>query len=216
VPPRIGLLLLRQKPATDGGPKDGAKCRSGHVFGVVGQAGRAIEQPAERAQTGRRPGRKPEILGWLLAVTNVVAILKRKKSTSAPPCFLKAHRRELLAWLSTDKLPARSTYSLPPCVPSSNARIATASTISPRHASIRFMESMITNAVHQVLKRKEGPSGSSAQAVFLFRVISRVSRFHRYREANWASRSSSAARRPLPTRLARSRSSSVGIFRAMW
>jgi hypothetical protein len=40
----------------------------------------------------------------------MVAILKRKKTKSAQYCFLKAHRRELLAWLGADKFPARSTY----------------------------------------------------------------------------------------------------------
>lgn len=67
-------------------------------------------QQAERECPRRGPGRKPEIPDWVLAVLIMVAILKRKKSKSAQYCFLKAHRRELLTWLGTDKFPARSTY----------------------------------------------------------------------------------------------------------
>jgi hypothetical protein len=67
-------------------------------------------QQAERECPRQGPGRKPEIPDWVLAVLIMVAILKRKKTKSAQHCFLKAHRRELLAWLGTDKFPARSTY----------------------------------------------------------------------------------------------------------
>lgn len=67
-------------------------------------------QQAERACPRRGPGRKPEIPDWVLAVLIMVAVVKRKKTKSAQYHFLRAHRRELLGWLGTDKFPARSTY----------------------------------------------------------------------------------------------------------
>ncbi|GIX00132.1 MAG: hypothetical protein KatS3mg111_3464 [Pirellulaceae bacterium] len=67
-------------------------------------------QQAEREGPCTGPGRKPEILDWVLAVLIMVAILKRKKSQSSQYRFLDEHRSQLKRLLGTCKFPARSRY----------------------------------------------------------------------------------------------------------
>jgi hypothetical protein len=67
-------------------------------------------QQAERACPRTGPGRRPVIPDWALMVLIMAAVLKGRKSKSAQYRFLVAHRNELLAWLSTDQFPSRTTY----------------------------------------------------------------------------------------------------------
>ena len=69
-----------------------------------------ICQQASRACPRSGPGRRPEIPDWALMVLIMVAVLKGRKSKSSQYRYLAAHRDELLAWLSTDRFPARTTY----------------------------------------------------------------------------------------------------------
>ena len=88
----------------------GRRAKAGTCLASLVKLAVPLCQQAERECPRRGPGRKPEIPDWVLAVLIMVAILKRKKTKSAQYCYLKAHRRELSAWLGTDKFPARSTY----------------------------------------------------------------------------------------------------------
>jgi hypothetical protein len=88
----------------------GRRAKAGTCLASLVKLAVPLCQQAERECPRQGPGRKPEIPDWVLAALIMVAILKRKKTKSAQYCFLKAHRRELLAWLGADKFPARSTY----------------------------------------------------------------------------------------------------------
>jgi hypothetical protein len=67
-------------------------------------------QEAERAAPRTGPGRPPEIPDWLLAALIFIALLCRKKTKSAQYRFLCERRADLVAWLGSDRFPARSTY----------------------------------------------------------------------------------------------------------
>ena len=67
---------------------------------------------AQRQCPRTGPGKLPTIPDWVLAVLIMVAVLKRRKSKSAPYRFLDNQRRELRKWLGIPikQFPARSTY----------------------------------------------------------------------------------------------------------
>lgn len=72
----------------------------------------AIEvcQHAERECPRTGPGRRPEILDWVMAVFIMVALGKRKKTKAAQYRFLKEHAETLMRLMPKQRFPARSTY----------------------------------------------------------------------------------------------------------
>ena len=66
-------------------------------------------QRAEAEHPRRGRGRHPVMPDWVMGTLIMVAVLRRK-SKSGQYAFLKAHRRDLQAWLGVSRFPDRSTY----------------------------------------------------------------------------------------------------------
>jgi Transposase DDE domain len=87
-----------------------ARAREGTCLAKLVRMAIPICQQAARMCPRTGPGRRPEIPDWALTVLIMVAVLKGGKSKSSQYRYLAAHREDLLAWLSTDQFPARTTY----------------------------------------------------------------------------------------------------------
>jgi hypothetical protein len=66
-------------------------------------------QEAERKYPRQGPGRKPEILDWMMTVLIVIAVAKQKKTKSSQYRFLVSIQH-VLEQLGLNRFPSRSTY----------------------------------------------------------------------------------------------------------